>query len=90
LFGIVDAREEITMCPSNRRGFTLIELLVVIGILALLLGILLPSLVKARNAAMRTQDLSNIRQIVTATVAYAATSKGVYPLGTATWSYAVD
>jgi len=62
-------------------GFTLVELLVVIGIIALLISILLPALGKARLQARRTQDLSNIRQIAVACVAYAAENKGQYPLG---------
>jgi len=66
---------------SNRHfGFTLIELLVVIAIIALLVGILLPALSKARIAARLVKSLSNIRQITTAGAQYQTENKGYMPI----------
>lgn len=55
----------------TRRGFTLVELLVVIGVIALLVSVLLPSLNRARQYARQTACLSNIKQLAMALNLYA-------------------
>ena len=67
------------ICGTPRRAFTLIELLVVIGLLALLMGLLLPALAKARASANVTLCKSNLRQMVLAFNAYATDQHGFMP-----------
>jgi len=80
----------------GRCGFTLVELLVVIAIVALLIGVLLPSLARARDAGRVVQCLSNMRQLAQYTAAYANDSGGLmprsqhssFPNRVAPWGYA--
>lgn len=64
----------------NSCGFTLVELLVVIGIIALLIGILLPSLSKARESANALKCSSNLRSVGQGLALYLAANKGGFPL----------
>jgi prepilin-type N-terminal cleavage/methylation domain-containing protein/prepilin-type processing-associated H-X9-DG protein len=66
----------------KRNGFTLVELLVVIGIIALLISILLPSLNRARESAQRAACLANLRSVMQMMNLYATDNKGQIPLGT--------
>jgi prepilin-type N-terminal cleavage/methylation domain-containing protein len=70
--------------PSPRHtlaAFTLVELLVVIGIIAILISILLPTLTRARESSNRTKCLSNMRSIYQLLKIYEVTYRGCSPLG---------
>ena len=85
-----------TDMSRSRKAFTLVELLVVIGIIAVLVGILLPTLSRARESANKAACLSNMRQLGIGLLEYSTKYKGGYvPIGyiiksshQRAWSYA--
>jgi len=70
-----------TRRQSSARAFTLVELLVVIGIIALLISMLLPSLTKARQSANLLDCQMRLRQMGAALQIYSASNKGYLPWG---------
>jgi prepilin-type N-terminal cleavage/methylation domain-containing protein/prepilin-type processing-associated H-X9-DG protein len=67
--------------PESRRGFSLVELLVVIGIIAVLIALVFPSLERAREHANRAVCLSNLKQLYDGLVIYANGNGDQVPIG---------
>lgn len=65
----------------QRRGFTLIELLIVIAVIAILAGLLVPVLARARRAAQQRVCASNLHQIGLALRMYGDDNDGSFPIG---------
>lgn len=77
------------LMPVGKRGFTLVELLVVMAIIAVLVGLLLPAVQSAREAARRVSCSNNLRQIALAANLHES-QRGYFPSGGWGWWWTGD
>jgi prepilin-type N-terminal cleavage/methylation domain-containing protein len=79
MFSVVRSLEKERRSAARGAGFTLIELLVVIAIIAILAGMLLPALARAKEAGRRIACANDMRQLALAVTMYADDHNGMFP-----------
>jgi len=76
---IVNSKNGSARVAANQKGFTLVELLVVIAIIAILAGMLLPALSRAKEAGRRISCVNNLRQLGLSVRMYSDDNDGYFP-----------
>jgi type II secretory pathway pseudopilin PulG len=78
-------KKEVEMRKAKRLGLSLIELLIAVGIVAVLIGLLLPAIQNVREAALFTRGQNQLRQIGLATHNYCQDNDGALPCNMTQW-----
>jgi prepilin-type N-terminal cleavage/methylation domain-containing protein/prepilin-type processing-associated H-X9-DG protein len=76
---VMPRREQVMQRWNNRSAFTLVEVLVVVGIVALLMGVMLPAINRVRETSRRTTCMGNLRAIGQGLLTYARDNKDEFP-----------